>query len=98
MANVRRGHDTERRCADELRAKGYSVTRSAASKGAFDIIAVNSFEVLFIQCKRTKSFARRAQPKDIRALIEAAVPMASNVRKELWCWVDRDGWFITKVN
>ena len=95
MANVRRGHDTERRCADELREKGYSVIRSAASKGAFDVIAVNATEVLFVQCKRTKSYARRAQLKDVRALKEAAVPMAGNVRKELWCWVDRKGWHIT---
>jgi Holliday junction resolvase len=97
MANVRRGHDTERRCANELREKGYHVIRSAASKGAFDLIAISAENILLIQCKRTKAFARRTQPKDIRSLAAADCPIAGNVKKQLWCWVDRKGWFITDV-
>lgn len=31
------------------------------------------------------------QSKELRAF---EVPEIDQVRKELWCWVDREGWFV----
>lgn len=97
MANVRRGHETERLCATALRERGYAVTRSAASKGCYDIIAIGSNDILLIQCKRTKAYARRAEPKVLRQLQDAPAPISNHIKKQLWCWVDRRGWIITDI-
>ena len=98
MSNTRRGHDTERRCATELKARGYNVIRSAASKNIWDIIAVGPENVLLIQCKRTKNgIPSRTAPKKVLAEMRASPSPNSVVYKQLWCWVDRSGWVITTV-
>lgn len=48
---TRRGHGAERAVAAELGEAGYDVVRSAASKGAADLVAVHDGEVLFVQVK-----------------------------------------------
>lgn len=47
---------------DELGACGYDVTRSAASKGAADLIAVHDGEILFVQVKICPPEKRYQQP------------------------------------
>jgi Holliday junction resolvase len=81
----------------ELEANGYHVSRSAASKGKFDVIAVNDTEVLFVQVKRTKSSYRVAQKKDLKKLRAVVVPNSPIIKKQLWCWLDHVGWKVTTV-
>ena len=99
MTNTRRGHDTERKCAQELKALGYDVIRSAASKSIWDIIAVGPHDIRLIQCKRTKKNIRSAiMPGSVMLeMHEAVAPRSKVVRKELWTWVDRKGWTVTVV-
>ena len=106
MSNVRRGHDTERRCAIRLKELGYDVIRSAASRSVWDLIAIGNHDIRLIQCKRTKQTVKSAAaPKTvIKEMQEAPVPKTDMIRKELWTWVDQQqvgkpgiGWVITTV-
>lgn len=98
MSNTRRGHDTERRCAQELEEQGYETFRSAASKGTWDVIAIGPLDILLIQCKRTKqNIPSRAAPKNTLDEMECALAPDGVVRRQLWCWVDLKGWVITEV-
>lgn len=51
MNQGRRGARAENQVADHLRDLGYDVIRSAASKGAADLVAVSERWVLFVQVK-----------------------------------------------
>jgi Holliday junction resolvase len=62
MNNYARGRAFEYRCRNELRAKGYTVIRSAQSKGCADLVALTAgvharageypeSVVLLVQCK-----------------------------------------------
>ena len=51
MNQGRRGARAENQVADQLRELGYDVIRSAASKGAADLVAVSERWVLFVQVK-----------------------------------------------
>ncbi len=99
MSNTRRGHDTERKCALELKAAGYDVVRSAASKSVWDLIAIGPYCIKLIQCKRTrKTIPSAAAPKAVlKEMKEATAPTTGPITKELWTWVDRKGWVITTV-
>lgn len=44
----------EREVKKYLESKGYTCIRSAGSKSAVDIVAINDNEVLLVQCKHTK--------------------------------------------
>lgn len=92
MSNGRRGADAERRCVVELKSAGYSALRSAASKGPYDVVAISSSEVLLIQLKRTKKFSKVSYKKEIDAMVALPIPPGGVVKKQLWCWVDREGW------
>lgn len=93
MANLRRGADAERACVLALKQQGYAAFRSAASRGAFDVIGIGPDDILLIQVKRTKKNARRNHPATRESLIKAKVPNHPCIKKELWCWVDRKGWY-----
>lgn len=69
MNTARIGAETERHIANDLRARGFIVTRSAASKGIWDLVAVGLGEVLFVQCKRTRA---QLAPAERVALLNAA--------------------------
>ena len=99
MTNTRRGHDTERRCASLLRGQGYDVIRSAASKSIWDIVAVGRFDIKLIQCKRTlRKTKSAAAPKSvIKEMEDALAPKNGCVSKQLWTWVDRQGWVVTTI-
>lgn len=97
MANLRRGIEAERKCMKELEKQGFHVSRSAASKGAYDLIAMNASELRLIQVKRTKHHARRAEKRVIALLRDAPCPQVPCIKKQLWCWIDHHGWFITEI-
>jgi len=46
-----KGRRFEHYIKDKLEAKGWIVTRSAGSKGPFDLLAVKNGKILLIQCK-----------------------------------------------
>ena len=95
LANHRKGIAAEILCAKELRGRGYSVCRSAGSRGEFDVIAVNESEVLLVQVATTKHRARRFARKKLRKLQRVACPVGA--KKELWVLVDGHGWFIQEA-
>lgn len=90
---VRKGSRVEKRCADELRAQGYFVWKTIRVPyadidlwGIFDIAALDRAgqHIRFIQCKANRCDKKTREK--IRAL-----PMPKDCRKELWIWVDREG-------
>jgi hypothetical protein len=94
LTNARRGLEAEKRCAAELRAKGYAVTLSAGSRGVYDVVAISAEVALLISVKCTRHWKCRAEPRHLRALVAAPSPPGP-FRKELWCWVDGHGWVVT---
>ena len=97
LTNLRRGLEAEKRCMAELKSQGYSVFLSAASRGPYDVIALNENHALLISVKRTKSYYRRSLPIARRALLKAIMPMNGHFRKQLWCFVEGYGWVITEM-
>ena len=85
MSHYRKGAKAERRAKRELEAKGYVVTRAAGSKGGADLIAVL---VRQIQVKAGPPKAWTAELDDM----EAGLPSAPGMTRELWHWVDGCGW------
>lgn len=70
----RRGTRAENQVAEELGAMGYDVVRSAASKGAADLVAVHDGEILFVQVKILapgKSYTQPS-PAERRELVRIA--------------------------
>lgn len=70
----RRGSRAENAVAEELGAMGYDVVRSAASKGAADLVAVHDGEILFVQVKLLapgKSYTQPS-PAERRELVRIA--------------------------
>lgn len=53
VSHYRAGRDLEHEVRHQLEGDGYSVIRSAGSKGAVDLIAIKVGQVLFVQVKRT---------------------------------------------
>ena len=100
MKNGRRGYDAERALFIKFVDAGCLPFRSAASKGPYDLIVVtNEGLTLLIQVKRTKTHATRWHAKTVRELM-TTTPTGSggehvSWRKQVWCWVDRDKWYVT---
>lgn len=70
-----RGTRAENAVADELGRHGYDVIRSAASKGAADLIAVHDGELLFVQVKLVSPGRRdytQLAPAERRELLRLA--------------------------
>ncbi len=61
MTKYKKGADFERRVKKLLENDGYLCVRSAGSKGAADLIAINPFNktVLLIQCKLKGSISKK---------------------------------------
>jgi Holliday junction resolvase len=74
---------------DECKKEGYwYCTRSAGSHSPFDVIAMDSDDVLLIQVKRSK------KPVNIERLADSIrrVRTPPNVHKCVWVWIDGKGW------
>jgi Holliday junction resolvase len=70
----RRGTRAENLVADHLRSLGYDVIRSAASKGAADLVAVHDRWILFVQvkiCPEGKTYTQLT-PTERRELLRIA--------------------------
>lgn len=63
----RKGTEFERRVRKELESLGFFVTRSAGSFGVFDLIAVNKFAVIGIQCRTQFRMTKYEQVEMINA-------------------------------
>lgn len=69
-----RGTRAENAVRDELGEAGYDVIRSAASKGAADLVAVHDGEILFVQVKLvppSKAY-KQPSPEERRELVRIA--------------------------
>lgn len=75
-SNYRRGVRLEYLLMNQLRAKGYKVTRSAGSHGLIDVIAWNKDEVIFYQVKNNR---RAYTDDDIAELMEMPRPKGARV-------------------
>ncbi len=83
MSTKAKGTRNEHRSIAILEAAGYACTRSAASLGAFDIVAVGSADVVLCQVK-TRDWPGAAEIETMRAL-----PAPPNCRKLVHRWRDR---------
>jgi len=97
MTNYERGVEKERKAQEQLRAVGCKAMRTAGSHGIADVIAVCPSGVRLIQIKRAK------QDQDWKADFEGAVEamddliVGNGISKEVWLWVDYQGWKKQKV-
>mgnify|MGYP005854755561 CR=1 FL=1 len=79
-----KGNRIERKCIQLLESVGYSCIRSAASLGAFDIIAVNRLGVRCIQVKANDW----PRPPEREVMQIAALNLPANATVECWRWND----------
>ena len=79
MTNYSNGRRAEWAARDELIKQGYTVTRSAGSKGCIDLVAWNYDGTRLVQVKKGSG---RATPKEREALAAFDIPPHSTV--EIW--------------
>lgn len=70
MNQYQRGRRVEQEVIDFLGEHGYDCIRSAGSKGAADIVALNDSEILFVQVKLTDK--TRVSPAEREQLLRLA--------------------------
>lgn len=87
-SNYQRGRAREYDTIKKLEAQGYTCTRSASSKGLFDVVGVRFDGVVLVQCKLTKSgdFS-----EDENCALLRDLPVHPTTRKELWIFLDGEG-------
>ena len=83
MNTKAKGNRAEHRCMRMLEAQGFQTTRSSASLGAWDVIAVGLDGVRLVQVKCNRR-PGRAEMETLRAF---KVP-PSGVSKEVWVFKD----------
>jgi Holliday junction resolvase len=83
MDTKRKGSKNERRSRALLEGQGYSVTRAAASLGAFDLIAVCARHVLLVQVKSNR------WPDSDEVAQMRAFSAPKTARKVIHRWRDR---------
>ena len=89
MTRYDTGRRLEYKAKKELEALGYTVVRSAGSKGPFDLVAIGENDIRLIQVKKaTASKGERGKMGDILA------PRCC--RKELWERLPH-GWKVTRL-
>ncbi len=82
MNTAKKGRRNEHRTKEILEADGYIVTRSAASKGAVDLIGIKEDGILLVQVKTNKGCGR-AELETFRGM---KVPAC--VTKQVYVWKD----------
>lgn len=81
-----KGTRVERKARKLLEALGYNVTRSAASLGAFDLVAIHPTHIRCVQVKANRPPNRLEREK--LELLVRFMPWATSV--EIWVWKDRE--------
>lgn len=94
VTQYERGRRIEHKIISFLKKSGYSTFRSAGSKGAFDIIAVNERVVRFIQSKLTDDTSYN-YTNEIKNMNTVATPDYAS--RELWIYVARLGFVEIKT-
>ena len=79
----RKGSKNERKTIALLESIGYRCTRSAASKGVWDVVGVSSTDFVLVQCKTNR------WPSVIELEAMENFPAPSNARKIIHLWRDR---------
>ncbi len=83
MNRSSKGRRYEYKTRDILEEQGYTVTRSAASKGVADLVAFSKREFKLVQVKSGKSiFSKEEEERFLK------VEVPDNCVKELWKWYD----------
>jgi hypothetical protein len=82
MNTSAKGRRNEYRSRALLESLGYQVLRSAASKGAWDLVALSTSDVVLVQCRSNRA------PTPAEREVLAAFPCPSNCRKLLHTWRD----------
>jgi hypothetical protein len=79
--NYKKGRRYERKTRQILEKQGYYVTRSAASKGAFDLIAIKEDSIKLLQIKAGSSPFSKSEREFF-----LSIPVPKICSKELWSW------------
>ena len=79
MNSAGKGARNERRSVALLEASGYNCTRSAASKGTWDVVGVSSTDVVLVQCKSNR------WPSAIELEAMKEFPAPQNAKKLVHC-------------
>ena len=82
--SAKKGVRNEHKAIKLLEASGYLCTRSAGSRGIFDLIAVNHYGIRFIQVK-TNGWPGTVEREDMAT---AKINMPPNATVECWRWND----------
>lgn len=85
MNTSAKGRRSEHRARKLLEAEGYVVCRSAASKGASDLVAWNAATIRFISVKSGQARPSRAERAALVAMVRPA-----NSSVETWTFPDRE--------
>lgn len=98
IRNQRKGYIGEKKCLAELASRGYSVARTAGSKGPFDVMAINENHILYVQVKKTKNWKGRCPSKAKKYFWKYKESLfMENTRVMIWAWIDGTGWFVTEL-
>jgi Holliday junction resolvase len=82
MNTAAKGRRNEYKTRKLLEAKGYMVTRSAASKGCCDLIAIGPIDIRMVQVKTNK----KCPTVELEQFKAVVVP--DNVIKQVYVWTD----------
>lgn len=105
MANSRyvSGRRAEWKLRSQLEAEGFVCFRTAGSRSAFDLIAIDVKDswnpVRLIQVKSTRD--KGAAPRIIRKFfsnLPLPNPMSENYTQEIWVWIHGKGWVCECAN
>jgi Archaeal holliday junction resolvase (hjc). len=97
VSNYTRGRDTEYKAVRTLEAAGYVAFRSAGSHSPVDVVAIGPTGVRLIQLKRAKQGKNWQAEYEVAREQLLALPKLPGVTREIWVWVDRDGWVKQEV-
>lgn len=86
MNTKAKGNRRERKTMDWLEAEGYACTRSAASLGCWDIVAISKTHIRVIQVKSN------TWPGSLEMEAMVAFQCPAYVSKEIWRWDDNARW------
>ena len=92
MSNTRRGTEYERAYRHVLERAGFIVTRSAASKGPYDLVAVSEWRCVHVQLKTRSTCAAARRLVDVLRLPSTCyLQVVHRTRTQEYCVHDECG-------